>query len=394
MRPGRGTDAATLVDQLATRLLDISSQTHPEELSVVLAREAATVGLGDASVYLQDFDHELLLPLPGAAHAYPQDIDGTPAGQAFRTDRVVALDVDDRHHAWVPLRDGGERVGVLALTLPPGDATPHAPLLRLSRVLASLLVVKGAYSDAFFLARRLKPMTIAAEMQWHLLPPLTLQTPRVSIAGMLAPAYEVGGDAFDYAVNGDVLHFAIFDAMGHGLGAAILTAAVVGGYRHARRARVGLRDTYLIVDDVVRSHFGEEHFATAQLATIDLPTGVLRWVNAGHPRPLLVRDGRVARSLRGPTTLPIGFEGEPPEVTEEQLQPGDRLIFFTDGVIEEHTPDGVELGVEGLTAFLDSVEDERLPVAETARAVSLHLARSRAGTPTDDSTVVLLEWRP
>lgn len=59
-------------------------------------------------------------------------------------------------------------------------------------------------------------------MQWHLLPPLVMTTPQVSVAGALEPAYEVGDDAFDYALNDGTLHLAILDAMGHGLRAAVM----------------------------------------------------------------------------------------------------------------------------------------------------------------------------
>ncbi len=151
---------------------------------------------------------------------------------------------------------------------------------------------------------------------------------------------------------------------------------------------------YALVDDVIRSQFGEEHFATAQMADIDLRTGVLRWVNAGHPRPLLLRHGAVLESLRSAPTLPMGMAGETPFVAEEPLQRGDRLLFFTDGVIEERTPDGVELGLGGLTTFLDRVASESLSVAETVRRLSRDLVQTREGNPADDSTVVLLEWHP
>jgi serine phosphatase RsbU (regulator of sigma subunit) len=82
-------------------------------------------------------------------------------------------------------------------------------------------------------------MSLAAEMQWQLLPPLTLVTPRVVIAGLLEPAYEVAGDAFDYALNGDTAHLAVIDPVGHDLAATVLAAVTVGGYRHSPPRRPG-----------------------------------------------------------------------------------------------------------------------------------------------------------
>ncbi len=392
--------AGAQLDEVVRRLLDVVSDMSPENLPAVLVQEAAVAGVPGVVVYLQDFDHRLLLPLTGSAGGAglsAEPVEGSAPGDAFRSDALVVCPESGGSRVFVPLRDGGERVGILALTLPgvAGRDVPEPAVWRLSRLVASLLVVKGAYSDAFFFARRRKPMALAAEMQWQLLPPLTLQSPRVSIAGMLAPAYEVGGDSFDYALQDGVLHFAIFDAMGHGLRASILATAVVSAYRHARRGRVGLRDKYALADDVVREQFGGEHFVTAQMADLDVNGGVLRWVNAGHPRPLLVRHGRVVRSLRSDTTLPIGLAGETPQVSEEELQPGDRLVFFTDGVIEERTPDGGQLGLPGFGAFLERVERPRLPVAETVRQLSLELTAGwNSGSPKDDVTIVLLEWHP
>jgi serine phosphatase RsbU (regulator of sigma subunit) len=71
-------------------------------------------------------------------------------------------------------------------------------------------------------------MGLAAEMQWQLLPPLTFVTPRVVIAGLLEPAYEVAGDAFDYALNGDTAHLAVIDPVGHDITASVLAGVTEG----------------------------------------------------------------------------------------------------------------------------------------------------------------------
>ena len=62
-----------------------------------------------------------------------------------------------------------------------------------------------------------------------------MQSPRVAVAGMLEPAYEVGGDCFDYAINGSYLDLAIMDSMGHGVRSAMVAALAAGCYRHDRR---------------------------------------------------------------------------------------------------------------------------------------------------------------
>ena len=102
-------------------------------------------------------------------------------------------------------------------------------------ITAALVVSKSSYGDNLVLTRRLRDMDLAAEMRWSMLPPLTFTNDRVALAGMLEPAYEIAGDAFDYAVNGDVAHVAIIDAMGHGLEASRMANLAVGSYRHSRR---------------------------------------------------------------------------------------------------------------------------------------------------------------
>ena len=107
---------------------------------------------------------------------------------------------------------------------------------RFAHLVALLLATKGAYGDAFEVARRRKRMTIASELAWALAPPLVFATDDLVLGGLLEPAYDNGGDALDYAVNDRVLHFGVFDAMGHGLAAAGAAAFAVSAYRHSRRA--------------------------------------------------------------------------------------------------------------------------------------------------------------
>ena len=128
-------------------------------------------------------------------------------------------------------------------------------------------------------------MSLPAEMQHHLLPPLTFGTDRVVVSGLLAPAYEVGGDAFDYALNGDVLHIAVFDAVGHGLQASLLANLAVSCYRNARRAGLDLAHIAATIDAALDAMFGGERFVTALIGQLDIGEGLFRWINAGHPPP-------------------------------------------------------------------------------------------------------------
>ncbi len=113
---------------------------------------------------------------------------------------------------WTPVLDGTERLGVLELQFPASTAVDdelRAAGRDLASLLAALVMAKSLYGDAVERVRRTTPLTVPAELQWRLLPPLTFVSPQVAVAGVLVPAAEVVGDSFDYALNGDTLHVAV-----------------------------------------------------------------------------------------------------------------------------------------------------------------------------------------
>lgn len=96
-------------------------------------------------------------------------------------------------------------------------------------------------------------MSVAAELQWKVLPPLLFATDGLVVAGMVKPAYNAGGDSFAHAVNGVVARLAVFDAMGHGLSAAVAANVAVAAYRNGRRRTLDLAGSYAIGDDTMAS---------------------------------------------------------------------------------------------------------------------------------------------
>jgi serine phosphatase RsbU (regulator of sigma subunit) len=381
-------------ERLLGSLIDRSHTMPPQLIAPLIAQEIATMGGREVTVLLQDYDQMTLVPLPGQGlHVgAAQPIDGSLAGLAFQTDEIVERPWGDVVRLYVPLLDGTDRVGVLVFTVDHLDDHDRRLTRRLAGLVADMLVTKSMYTDRFFQARRRQPMSLSAEMQWQLLPPLTMTTPQVAVAGALEPAYDVAGDSFDYALNGDVLHLCMIDAMGHGLGAAVMATVAIGAYRHARRTDVGLADLYAAMDAAVSDQFGPDRFATAQMARLDVGSGRLQWVNAGHPLPLLLREGRVVGELDSPTTLPVGFGGGTPIVTETMLHRGDRVLFFTDGLVEEHIDGGAEFGETRMRELIERVEADGVHVQESVRRLSRILMLEREGATTDDSTLLMFEW--
>ncbi len=379
-------------EALLGAVLDRAHELPPHLVGPLVADVVERLGGRRAQVLLQDYGQLMLVPLPGEGlvEGEPQPIDGSDAGRCFLDAVRVEVPRDDGVRVHLPLLDGGDQVGVMAVTLDGVDDHDRRLLHRLSGLVADLLVTKHGYSDLFFATRRDESMTVAAEIQWSLLPPLAMIMPRVAVAGVLEPAYDVAGDSFDYALNGDVLHAVMIDAMGHGLDAATVA---IGAYRHARRAGIGLSEIYDFMDHAVAEQFGLEHFVTAQMMQLDTTTGRVQWVNAGHPSPLLVRGHRVAGRLAAPTTLPVGLGGAEPQISELGLERGDRVLCFSDGLVEEHKTGREEFGEDQLIACVNQLERTGRGVRAVTRSLSHTLKRARGGHTTDDATLLMVEWR-
>ncbi|WP_329096663.1 serine/threonine-protein phosphatase [Actinomadura citrea] len=382
-------------ERLLGQLLDRAHEMPPQLIAPLVAEEIRAIGGRDVSILLQDYAQLALVPLRGRGltHGEPLPLEGSPAGRAFLTERIVEDPQTDGVRMFLPLLDGSDEIGVMSLTLDEVDDDERRLLRRLAGLVADMLVTKNRYTDQFFRTRRREPMSVPAEIQWSLLPPLTMMTPQVAIAGILEPAYDVAGDSLDYALNDDVLHLAMIDAMGHGLNAAVLATVAVGAYRHARRADAGLAELYSFMDTAIDQQFGPDHFVTAQMMRLNIGTGHLEWVNAGHPAPMLIRDHKVIGVLEGPGTLPVGFGGSTPQINSEQLRRGDRVLAYTDGLIEEHTTGGEQFGEERLIATIERVGPASATVQQMVRKLSHTLMRERGGVTSDDASLFLIEWR-
>jgi hypothetical protein len=382
-------------ERLLGTMIERSHEMPPHLIAPLVAEVIAAIGGREVAVMLPDYDQLMLMPLPGQdlVVEQPHAIEDSEAGRAYLGDALVEQRVVGGVRLLVPMLDGTDRVGVLAFVSDNPGADDRRLARRFAGLLADILVTKGMYTDRFFQTRRRQAVSLPAEIQYALLPPLMMTTPQVAVAGVLEPAYLVAGDSFDYALNDDLLHLAIFDAMGHGLDAAVVATLAVAAYRHARRAESDLPGLYAELDAAIAEQFDAERFVTAQLGQLDVSSGWLRWVNAGHPRPLLWRPGQAVRALRSPTTAPAGIGGGTPEIGKERLQRGDRVLFYTDGVLEERLPGGEQFGGRRLSEQFSQAEQAGGSVQQTVRRLSHALLRERGGTTSDDATLFLLEWR-
>lgn len=400
-----------VVEHGLDQLLHLSHVASPDELPGLVANAAAVFDGNDAVIYLADLQQRALVPFqPPGGHSHdefpqPLGVDSTVAGRAFQqmqrlTQSVVAESGGGGVRVWLPLLNGAERLGVLGLTLATTMLDNALAMRRVHRfvsVVAELVTTKTLYGDSIVRARRTSPMTLAAEIQWSLLPPLTFVNRSVTVAGGLEPAYEVAGDSLDYAVDAGVARFAVFDGMGHGIVSAQLISLVVAAYRNARRAGQSLPDTATHIETAVNDVFRVESFATGLLCELDTATGRLTWISAGHHEPLLLRDGKLVRALEVEPLLPLGLnqglsQAISTAVGTEQLQPGDMLLLYTDGVTEARSPDGEFFGLTRLVDMVTRNLAAGLPAPETMRRVVNALLDHQAGDLDDDATLLFIEW--
>jgi hypothetical protein len=369
---------------------------NPAAIPEIVGHAAAELGATDVVTYLVDFGQTVLEPLPDrSTHAdlpITESVTGTMAGRSFTDQQVVTADRDEGVRVWVPLLEGSDHTGVVALTLPAVDDRLLEACEELGLFAGFLIAAEARCTDAYNLYRRRHSMSLAASMQWDLLPPLVLTTDTVTVAGIVEPAYDVGGDCFDYASNGPVFDFAIMDAMGHGVGSAVIASLAMGSYRHGRRegrSLVGMHDD---LTASINAQYGDMSFATGLLGRISVGTGELTWTNAGHPLPLLVRGGRVIGELHCDPTTPWGVGVGEPTVATECLEPGDSLLLYTDGVTDARTPEGEQFGLERLIDLTEQNSSMLMKPEVIARRLVASVREHQQDELLDDATVVLVRW--
>ncbi|WBO61763.1 PP2C family protein-serine/threonine phosphatase [Streptomyces camelliae] len=386
----------TTVEHRLEELITEAQTALPVELPALANRCASVLGLDTALIYLVDLQQRLLIPLDEALQ--PLQVDHSSAGWAYRTVSPRVVDADDGVTVWIPLIDGAERLGVLAVRAASLDEVRMRRGRMLGHLFAMLITSKRAYSDWLAARTRTVTMGLPAEMLRAFLPPHTISSKRCVSTAVLEPAYDIAGDAFDHSVVKNVLHTMILDSMGHDLASGLSTSVAMAAARNARRGGGGLADVVGAVDQAL-AQWLPDHFCTGVLCRLDAETGILRWVNCGHPPPLLIRGERVlAGALDSPPQPPIGLAGPlapaPRQVHEATLAPGDCVLLYTDGVVEARDADGAEFGLDRFTDFIIRSNAAGQRPAEVLRLLIHAILDYQRNQLRDDVTILLFEWRP
>ena len=225
---------------------------------------------------------------------------------------------------------------------------------------------------------------LAAEIQRRLLPSsYTLEAGAFTLAGWLEPAAEAAGDTFDYSLEREYLYASITDAIGHSIESALLATVVVGSFRNSRRFLASPVHQATNANAALQSVARPDQFVTGQVIRIHLADGAFELVNAGHPAPYRLRSGR-AVPLDVVPHLPFGITETTYDTQVFTLEPGDRLVFVTDGFLERNAS---SLDLRGI---LEATSD-RHP-REVVRELALNVLEATGGTLRDDATVLCIDW--
>jgi Stage II sporulation protein E (SpoIIE) len=389
----QSTQRSSVEPQTLAEFLTAATDLPPHRLADLGPMFASMVGAAAARILIVDYAQELLIPLGEQRHqGEVVSLEGTVAGRVFCLGEAITTQGVPATTR-ICLAEGAERFGVIEVEHGPAFTGDTTTLDAALRILVLTMVSKRRYTDTVLRVRRARPLSIAAEMQWDLLPPLSCSTSAAAISGTLEPAYSTGGDSFDYALNADCLDFAIVDAVGHGLPAILKSALAVNTIRNARREGAGLAEAYREVDRAMEHQFGDCYYVTGILGSIDLLTAEFVWINAGHHLPLLIRNGALCGDLVCAPSLPMGLGGDVVQVMRNTLQPDDRILFFTDGVIEGRAKDRSVFGVERLGELFLRTSQDGVSTAETTRRLTRSLLDHCSNDLRDDATLVVAHYK-
>ena len=314
-------------------------------------------------------------------------LEGTPYGAALAGQRSVLLREGDDTRVLAPVTSRGEAVGVLELVLPfePAGITVEDVELA-AHQLAYMVIANRRYTDLFEWGQRTVPVSLAAEIQRRLLPAsFTCEADQFTLAGWLEPAGQVGGDTFDFSLDRNTLHVSMTDAMGHSVRSSLLATLVVGALRNTRRRGASLVEQAHSAHEALLAYAEPEvGFVTGQLVRVDLVAQTARVLNAGHPRPFRLRQGRV-EEIELTAEAPFGaVEGASWSEQELPLEAGDRLLFLTDGMLERNA--------ESLDIPALMVASGHLHPREAIQYLTHPVLDAFGGKLPDDATSLCLDW--
>lgn len=358
--------------------MDQTDAGHAQRFAETRSSDEAIAALRDgigtgAEVYAVDHASDSLNRY-GDGHSVP--LDGRLRHEVFAL-RTSSFD----GRWWIPVPERDQPVFVVSVPHPP-DALGLGP-----KALGLLMAPLRQRFERLERGRRRAEMSVAAELQWDLLPVRADHGCGSSIAAVLEPAYDVAGDLFDHAFDESMWLYS-FDGMGHGLGATTQGAAAVAAVRNRRRQGDGLAGQFAAASRTVHQLSGGDSFVTGVGCNVSAAGGV-RIVNAGHEPVRTVSRGRVT-ALDLDVDLPLGVAADT-RYRESSIVPladGDGLVVMSDGAAGARTAIGEQLGRERLDEIVAAAWTD-VPL-QTAQDIASAVLDESVDELADDVTILVL----
>ena len=371
---------------VALEAIHVFDAVAPPVLPEQLVAEAQRVAKVALALYVVDIDGSHLLRVAGSKRL-PERLEA-PLAVGPELDADGLLELRARLAGYpgvevVPLWLRGRATGVM-LTLGP----PRGSLADIARQAAAATTLADRYTDVFARAARRKQPTAAAEIQQSLLPPRISRITGGEVAGNVLPSYEVAGDWFDTVENADGVWVALADGLGGGTRSAASSAVALGALRASRRSGGTIREALMLMHRTLSEMPGPRAEMTAVAARWDPASRNLEVANCGQVTPIVIRADRHAQPLLESRGRGLGGRSSPrPAEQSLSLDPGDRLIMISDGVVGSD-PDQAGLGTDGLIDA--ALQSDRASAADTVRKVNSAVLDASDGNLEDDATVVCL----
>lgn len=365
-----------------------------DALEQVLREEVAAQGV---VVWLVDYQLSALRVVPrsgSSPHRQPVvlPVEGSAQGRVFASQALACDASKGTAVILLPITVRNDRLGVLECVLPTRPTvTQQQDFLQIAGALGHAITVANRDTDVFEKVSRAQRLSVAAELQWQLLPGRGCAGPGFCIAGQLEPAYQVASDNFDWCVSPEHVYVSVSDAAGQGMPAALRTTLAVNALRNARRADLPLGEQIALADHAVHSVYHGQHIVATMVLQVARSTGVVTAVDAGSS-VLLRQRGTTIEPIVLEKQLPLGVFEETRYVEESfEVRPNDRLVVVSDGVHRAQPSGRAQFGDARLHSVIRRLA--LLQPEEAARHLIRELLEYHGDEElSDDAVVVVCDW--
>lgn len=366
----------------AGRLTTLLEGCPPEQMGTLAAKVIIDLRVAESvSIWLIDHGFRYLTDVVGIKEPVPMQ--GSIVGRVATTEEAVI----HAERAYFPLARRGQVIGVIEIWPAPAAVSLLAPI---AVAISNAALATNLVSDVIERTRGATDLTLPATIQHRNLPLSSYADDDVELGSRLEPAYDIAGDVIDYAANPEGIHLAIFDAVGHGLRATTLSTWAVATYRLMRRKGAPLEEIVSAIDEVISSNAEKNEFVTGIMLLVKPREGVVEVANAGHPSPLLVRDG-AAHYLDGPAVqLPLGLGITSPMIHTVPSQPHDVIFLYSDGVVQAKNKDLAAWGEQTLSDIALARTAEGLSPTNICRQILSAVTNWSNEILDDDASIVAL----